>query len=89
MSTKRLIYCSFCGKSQNEVKKLIAGPSAFVCDECVHLMLTILDEEGLERPPFPVPPPHHPDERPMTTALYAALLALTVAAHVALCWSGQ
>ena len=33
--TGKLLYCSFCGKSQHEVRKLIAGPSVFVCDECV------------------------------------------------------
>jgi ATP-dependent Clp protease ATP-binding subunit ClpX len=33
----KLLYCSFCGKSQHEVRKLIAGPSVFVCDECVEL----------------------------------------------------
>src|SRR3990167_8207107 len=38
-------YCSFCGKSQHEVKKLIAGPSVFVCDECVKLCLDIIEEE--------------------------------------------
>ena len=33
----QILYCSFCGKSQNEVRKLIAGPSVYVCDECVEL----------------------------------------------------
>ena len=33
----KLLYCSFCGKSQHEVRKLIAGPSVFICDECVDL----------------------------------------------------
>ena len=41
----RMLYCSFCGKSQNEVKKLIAGPSVFVCDECVELCNDIIREE--------------------------------------------
>ena len=36
----KLLYCSFCGKSQNEVRKLIAGPSVFICDECVDLATT-------------------------------------------------
>ena len=40
-----LLYCSFCGKSQNEVRKLIAGPSVFVCDECVDLCNDIIREE--------------------------------------------
>ena len=43
--TGKLLYCSFCGKSQNEVKKLIAGPSVFVCDECVELCNDIIQEE--------------------------------------------
>jgi len=41
----RLLYCSFCGKSQHEVRKLIAGPSVFVCDECVELCNDIIREE--------------------------------------------
>ncbi|WP_298637017.1 ATP-dependent Clp protease ATP-binding subunit ClpX [uncultured Umboniibacter sp.] len=41
----KLLYCSFCGKSQHEVKKLIAGPSVFICDECVDLCIDIIDEE--------------------------------------------
>ncbi len=42
---EKLLYCSFCGKSQHEVKKLIAGPSVFVCDECVDLCNDIIKEE--------------------------------------------
>ncbi len=41
----KLLYCSFCGKSQNEVRKLIAGPSVFICDECVDLCNDIIHEE--------------------------------------------
>ena len=41
----KLLYCSFCGKSQHEVRKLIAGPSVFVCDECVDLCNDIIREE--------------------------------------------
>jgi len=41
----KLLYCSFCGKSQHEVRKLIAGPSVFVCDECVDLCNDIIKEE--------------------------------------------
>ncbi len=44
----KILYCSFCGKSQNEVKKLIAGPSVFVCDECVELCNDIICEEVQE-----------------------------------------
>ena len=47
----KLLYCSFCGKSQHEVKKLIAGPSVFVCDECVDLCNDIIREELLEVTP--------------------------------------
>jgi len=43
----KLLYCSFCGKSQHEVRKLIAGPSVFVCDECIELCNDIIREESL------------------------------------------
>ena len=43
---EKLLYCSFCGKSQHEVRKLIAGPSVFVCDECVELCNDIIREEA-------------------------------------------
>ncbi|MDP1601925.1 MAG: ATP-dependent Clp protease ATP-binding subunit ClpX [Legionella sp.] len=43
--SEKILYCSFCGKSQHEVKKLIAGPSVFVCDECVELCNDIIREE--------------------------------------------
>jgi ATP-dependent Clp protease ATP-binding subunit ClpX len=45
----KLLYCSFCGKSQHEVRKLIAGPSVFVCDECVELCNDIIREEMEEK----------------------------------------
>jgi ATP-dependent Clp protease ATP-binding subunit ClpX len=58
----KLLYCSFCGKSQHEVKKLIAGPSVFVCDECIELCNDIIREESnntvhgkAERGDLPVP----------------------------------
>ena len=41
----KLLYCSFCGKSQHEVRKLIAGPNVFICDECVDICLDIIAEE--------------------------------------------
>ena len=44
-SGEKLLYCSFCGKSQHEVRKLIAGPSVFICDECVELCTDIIREE--------------------------------------------
>ena len=48
-SGDKLLYCSFCGKSQHEVRKLIAGPSVFVCDECVELCNDIIREELEDR----------------------------------------
>ena len=45
---EKLLYCSFCGKSQHEVRKLIAGPSVFICDECVDLCNDIIREEVLD-----------------------------------------
>ena len=44
--TKNALYCSFCGKSQHEVRKLIAGPTVFICDECVELCTDIVSEEN-------------------------------------------
>ena len=59
----KLLYCSFCGKSQHEVRKLIAGPSVFICDECVELCNDIIREElderaehGREKPSRPFAP---------------------------------
>jgi ATP-dependent Clp protease ATP-binding subunit ClpX len=59
-SGEKLLYCSFCGKSQHEVKKLIAGPSVFVCDECITLCNDIMREEiqgdgKAEKSDLPVP----------------------------------
>ena len=45
-NNKNILYCSFCGKSQHEVKKLIAGPTVFICDECVELCMDIIKEEN-------------------------------------------
>jgi len=58
--TKNTLYCSFCGKSQHEVRKLIAGPTVFICDECVELCMDIIREEnktGLARNNEGVPSP--------------------------------
>ena len=49
MSDGKVLYCSFCGKSQHEVRKLIAGPSVFICDECVELCNDIIREELEEK----------------------------------------
>ena len=59
-SDKTELYCSFCGKSQHEVKKLIAGPTVFICDECVELCMDIIREEtknNVVKSKIGVPPP--------------------------------
>ena len=48
-SDKKALHCSFCGKNQFEVKKLIAGPTVFICDECVEICLDIIKEESVEK----------------------------------------
>ena len=58
---KNTLYCSFCGKSQHEVRKLIAGPTVFICDECVELCMDIIREEtksNLVKSSDGVPTPH-------------------------------
>ena len=50
-SGEKLLYCSFCGKSQHEVKKLIAGPSVFICDECIDLCNDIIRDEVAQADP--------------------------------------
>jgi len=62
-SSEKTLYCSFCGKSQHEVKKLIAGPSVFICDECIDLCndiirdeLPALEDATKERNELPTPP---------------------------------
>ena len=60
-SDDKLLFCSFCGKNQNEVRKLIAGPSVYICNECIDLCNDIIQEEinesseAKEAEPFPVP----------------------------------
>lgn len=49
VTERRALFCSFCGKEQSEVKKLIAGPTVFICDECTILCLDILVEESIQR----------------------------------------
>src|SRR5258707_15432496 len=44
--SRNTLYCSFCGKSQHEVRKLIAGPTGFICDECAELCMDIIREEN-------------------------------------------
>ena len=62
--SKNTLYCSFCGKSQHEVRKLIAGPTVFICDECVELCKDIIREEiktslGKSRDGIPTPKEIH------------------------------
>ncbi|HPQ44418.1 MAG TPA: ATP-dependent Clp protease ATP-binding subunit ClpX [Syntrophales bacterium] len=55
-----LLFCSFCGKTQNEVKKLVAGPSAYICDECIELCKCIVEEDstrGIENAKEDIPQP--------------------------------
>ena len=51
-NNKNILYCSFCGKSQHEVRKLIAGPTVFICDECVELCMDIIKEESKDYSKF-------------------------------------
>ena len=44
--SKNTLYCSFCGKSQQELRKLIAGPTVYICNECVDLCMDIISEEN-------------------------------------------
>ena len=63
------LYCSFCGKSQDEVRKLIAGPTVYICDECIELCNEIIAEEyekeekGRARTRAPTPAPVSPPNR--------------------------
>jgi ATP-dependent Clp protease ATP-binding subunit ClpX len=64
----KLLYCSFCGKSQHEVRKLIAGPSVFICDECVELCNDIIREEIKE-----IAPKQKQDALPKPSEIHAHL----------------
>jgi ClpX C4-type zinc finger len=65
---KRVFRCSFCGKSQTEVKKLIAGPGVFICDECVELCLPIIAEKPKTRgAPNSLLPDNAPTEKLLKT----------------------
>lgn len=60
-STEESLRCSFCNKSQNDVRKLIAGPTVFICDECVRVCNDIIDDDqgvDSEAKPHPLPKPH-------------------------------
>lgn len=54
MVSKGKYYCSFCGKDNNEVKQLIAGPQVFICDECIDLCKDIVDERKRQHDQKPV-----------------------------------
>ena len=64
----KILYCSFCGKSQNDVRKLIAGPSVFICDECVDLCNDIIREEILDQEQ-PAADDHLPTPKEIRAAL--------------------
>lgn len=66
--SEKLLYCSFCGKSQHEVRKLIAGPSVFICDECVELCNDIIQEE-IEESAAPSQSSHLPTPHEIHTIL--------------------
>ena len=55
---EKTLHCSFCGKSQDEVERMIIGPGVNICNECITLCHSLLDEEGVPEPP------HVPDEAP-------------------------
>ncbi|NEO83403.1 MAG: ATP-dependent protease ATP-binding subunit ClpX [Spirulina sp. SIO3F2] len=69
--------CSFCGKSQEQVRKLIAGPGVYICDECVELCNEILDEELIDSSGPIAQPVTHPDEHPPKRRSPAERLSFT------------
>ncbi len=84
----KLLYCSFCGKSQHEVRKLIAGPSVFICDECVDLCEDIIREEAIEdiasseeKETFPSPQEIHTGLDDYVISQEAAKKVLSVAVY--------
>ncbi|MGP1954427.1 MAG: ClpX C4-type zinc finger protein, partial [Arsenophonus sp. NC-QC1-MAG3] len=88
-SSGKLLYCSFCRKSQHEVRKLIAGPSIYICDECVELCNDILREEVKEISPHrkysALPTPHeirhHLDDYVIDQENAKKILAVAVYNH--------
>ena len=82
MSTnnKNILYCSFCGKSQHEVRKLIAGPTVFICDECVELCMDIIKEESKDSPESR--PSRPTDIDPIFSFLHLIAIALPISPMV-------
>lgn len=68
---KRVYRCSFCGKSQEEVRTLVAGPGVFICDECVQLCQAIIDKKSAAPTAQDVPNPLLPDNAPTENLLKA------------------
>jgi len=69
-SSEKVLYCSFCGKSQHEVKKLIAGPSVFICDECIDLCNDIIRDEA---PPESAPSKSGKSDLPTPSEIKSSL----------------
>ena len=67
--TTDTLFCSFCGKSQHDVKKLIAGPAVFICGECVALCTRIIAEEEGKDAPAAQPKIEWPEDRPTEIVL--------------------
>src|SRR5207244_13263468 len=84
--SKNTLYCSFCGKSQHEVRKLIAGPTVFICDECVELCMDIIREENTSslaksRDGIPTPKELRKDLADYAIRQHNAKTLLSVAVH--------
>ncbi len=79
-SSEKVLYCSFCGKSQHEVKKLIAGPSVFICDECIELCNDIIRDEV---PAETVDPKSPKSDLPIPTEIKASLDQYVIGQEVA------
>ena len=63
------VRCSFCGKHQEQVERIIAGPGAYICNECVHLCMSILGDEHDDAPPAPDIPDVIPTPKEMVAVL--------------------
>ena len=94
--SKNTLYCSFCGKSQHEVRKLIAGPSVFICDECIELCNDIIRDEagvdgagGSQMGELPTPTEISAILDQYVIGQHAAKRALSVAVHSAFRSTGQ